>query len=301
MQRLHEFVLLPYSLVPLPCLCFSHWGPQRGCRRDEGKGRAGWSWLGAHPCLVQRQHVEGWEQLIAASLCSPSPPVGTRLCLSSGEKVAERRREQSPISALGGSGSRLAWRKPLRRPRGRQDLECARAAVKRGRLSPAASPGWLGDTAVGERLRLLPLYVLLFPLVLYFCAQRLTAVVYKSDTLVAFNEQHNRCDLSTRNTLYAVTEPPARRSDNSSCRCSYPRWRQSRNYELFPEFTKSNGCRYCNNNTWSWKQYIKQKSLFKEGSYKTALSSFIIRQLFRIHVPFKIIKYIQNSSLQCII
>jgi len=39
----------------------------------------------------------------------------------------------------------------------------------------------------------------------------LTALVYKSDTLAAFNEQHNRYDLRTRNTLHAIAEPPTRR------------------------------------------------------------------------------------------
>lgn len=141
---------------------------------NEGKGRGMQSQLEAQLCLVQHQHVECWDQLITDSLCSLSLNICMRLCLFRGKK-AELRWEQSQFS-----GS-----------------------------APATLPGWLGDTAAGERKRSLPLYVLLFPLASCLCVQCLTALVCTSDTLAAFNEETNRYDLCTRNTVCTITEPPA--------------------------------------------------------------------------------------------
>lgn len=233
--------------------------------------------------------VESW----ISSLLTPfalSLSVGTRLCLSSGEKVVERMQEQSPVSALVQVG--LGWLGGSPRQVRFRACKCGSKAWASFSRHPQ---GDLVNHAVGEWLRFLPLSACSFLCFVFFHVV-LDSSGVQIRHINSLNEQHNRYDLSTRNTLYGITEPPAQQSDNSSYWYSYPCWRQSRNYKLFREFTKNNGCKSCNSNIWSWKQCIKQIALFREGSYKTTLHSFIIRQLFRIHVPFKIINYIQNSS-----
>lgn len=156
------------------------WWRQRGERR----GSCGWErsccWEGVN---TQSAGISSF--LTPFARC---PSVGTRLCLSSGNEVAERSRSKAWLV--------LWWRWLLacleevsEEAQGQARLRAHNAAVKHGHLSPAALPRWLGVTGVGGTLRFLPLYVLLFAFVLPCAAWQLGCT---NETWAAFREQQQK-------------------------------------------------------------------------------------------------------------
>lgn len=82
---------------------------------------------------------------------------------------------------------------------------------------------------------------------------------------------------------------------NSTNYYSCPRWRQSRSYELFHEFTEVMDVGTATITYEAESSTLSRNHFFKKDHINQH-KFMIIRQLFRIHVPFKIITYIQNSS-----